>query len=107
MTEVAFEKLRTDIAAARHAGEKAARKTAEGGSCNIDTPVVELAHVRLTAEQCRELGIHKLSYGIYEDWYAVEFNPDKQGSARTVGAEVIGKSLERLGYDSSVMYILD
>ena len=106
MKQTELEKLALAITKA-NAYAAAYSEVEDGGSCNLDTPVIKIKG--LTEEQAKQLpaNLGKVSSGVWKGWWFVFGNLQGQAMRRTAMAEAICKSLEEDGYEASVYYMLD
>jgi hypothetical protein len=78
----------------------------DGGSCNFDTPMVEL---KLTKKERAAVADFLTPIGMrgYKNCYFVEVPLYGQGNRRTRMAEAAAEALRKEGYKASVYYQLD
>jgi hypothetical protein len=78
----------------------------DGGSCNFDTPMVELKLTKKEREAVAEF-LTPVGERGYKNWYFVEVSLCGQGNRRTKMAEAAAQTLAEAGYNASVYYQLD
>lgn len=99
-----YARLRDDL---RAAWEKTPNSTEDGGTCNMDCPILYLPRWnRAKVEQAgKEAGVrvHFWRPGCYH----VGIASVGQADARTAKAEAMSEFLKSAGYDTSVWYCID
>ena len=99
-----YAKLRDDL---RAAWEKTPNSTDDGGTCNMDCPVLNLPHwQRSKVEQAgREAGLKVFYCG--PGRYQIGLASAGQADARTAKAEAMRDYLTTAGYNAHVWYYID
>lgn len=105
MATLDLNKLMNDILNANNAAYMY-DEVEDGGSCNFDTPMVELKLTKKEREAVAEF-LTPVGERGYKNWYFVEVSLCGQGNRRTKMAEVAAKTLAEAGYNASVYYQLD
>lgn len=109
MTKLNAIKEKTDIDKLESVlceAEKTAQKFLEsedGGTCNFDTPVVEIIGCTIKEINSMDYNVEKFK----NNWYFVNIGLSGQGNRRTRMAESISKSLIESGFNSYVFYQMD
>lgn len=78
----------------------------DGGSCNFDTPIVELTLTKKERVAVAEF-LTPIGTRGYKNCYFVEVPLYGQGNRRTRMAEAAAEALRKEGYKASVYYQLD
>lgn len=105
-----YAKLKTDLIKALEIAKNAAGKSADGGTCNLDAPILYLPRwkeslVRQAAHEAGTRFFTSSAYGVKR--YVFATNASGQADARTAAAEAFSEFMKTCGYDASVFYMID
>lgn len=104
-----FDKLEADILTADKTAQAVTNKE-DGGTCNFDTPVINLGKLR-KADRKRlamlDWNVEPVESTVWKGWYYVFVTLDGQAACRTRMAQAAVKSLTESGWDAVVYYQAD
>lgn len=102
-----YTKLTQDLKAAVEAAQAAAAAIDDGGTCNMDSPMVWLP--RWNAAKIKEAA-RAAGSGAYKhrgSWWIFRTGVYAQGDPRTIAAKAASSLMEARGYKATVYYMMD
>ena len=102
-----YTKLTQDLKAAVEAAQAAAVAIDDGGTCNMDSPMVWLPrwNAAKIKEAARAAGTRAYKHRL--SWWMFSTGVYAQGDPRTIAAKAASHLLEERGYRASVFYMMD
>lgn len=102
-----LNKLTADLRNAIIEARKAIEGVDDGGTCNMDSPILVVSRASKRVEETIEAAGIGCWYNSRRKGYVMTLPAGGQGATRTKAAEVARKSLEAAGYQTDMWYQMD